>query len=960
MLNREPTEITPRPPRRRRGLGVIIAIVAVALLALRTLAGFWTDYLWFKSVDLVSVWSTRFWTTGGIVLVASLIAFGFLFGNLVLADRLSPRFRIVDLGEDEEVVERFSEWIEPRIRRVRLLLAVVFGVMLGLGTATLLDNVLAFLNASNFGIADPQFGIDVGFFVFRLPFWRELVSWTFQLVVAAAILVTALHYLNGGIRLRQGRAPEIGAGVRAHLSVLLALLAILKAGAYRLDSYELLNSSRGLVFGAGYTDVSARIPALNLLVLISLAAAVLLLYNLRRRGWMLPAVALGSWLAVSLIVGNIVPAAVQRFQVDPNEIERELPYVGRTIEFTRNAFGLTDVDVRSFAAAQNLDADSIEANRPTIDNLRLWDPAVLESTYRQLQELRTFYKFEDVDIDRYDVDGELTQVMLSARELDLDGLEVTGWVNEHLVFTHGFGAVLSPANTVTVEGQPDFFVKDIPPETEVDGLEITQPRIYFGEGLQSGSFVIVGTNEKEVDFPLGAGESAVEFNSYDGEGGVRIGNIFRRTAFALRFGDFNTLIAQQPTNDSKILMVRNISDRVTTVAPFLFPDGDPYLVALDGDLIWMIDMYTVTDQFPYSEPTNTARLSTEARLPIGLNYVRNSVKVAVNAYDGTMTFFVVDPTDPIIQTYQKIYPDLFTDFEEMPQSLREHLRYPEDMFRIQSDAYSLYHVDDARVFINNGDPWAIARDPSTTLSEQIRFEAAYRDADDNLYKPMLPYYLLMRLPDEQDLSFILMQPFTPSNRPNMSSFLVAKSGPDDYGQLIDYELPRDRLVDGPGQVGVRINQDPDISPEFTLLGQEGSVVVQGSMLVVPIDESVLYIQPIYVTGEDSASALPELKRVVVVFDDRIVMRETLDQAMAAVFEGYVTPGTGEDVDTPTTDPGTDIEVPSDVAELLQQAEVAFAEAQDALDAGDLGAYQAKIDEAQRLIGQAIDLISNGG
>ena len=959
MLNREPTEYTPRP--RRRGLGVIIVIAAVVLLALRTLAGFWTDYLWFKSIDLVSVWSTRFWTTAAIVVVASLIAFGFLIGNLILADRLSPRFRLVDPGDDEEVIERFSDWVEPRIRKVRLLLAIAFGIMLGIGTATLLDHVLAFLNATDFGIDDPQFGIDVGFYVFRLPFWRELIGWTFQLVVASAILVTALHYLNGGIRLRQGRTPEIGAGVRAHLSVLLALLAILKAGAYRLDSYELLNSSRGLVFGAGYTDVTARIPALNLLVLISLAAAVLLLYNLRRRGWMLPAVALGSWLAVSLIVGNIIPAAVQRFQVDPNEIERELPYVGRTIEFTRNAFGLSDVDVRSFLATQDLDADAIEANRPTIDNLRLWDPTVLKSTYRQLQELRTFYKFEDVDIDRYTVDGELTQVMLSARELDLEGLEVSGWVNEHLVFTHGFGAVLSPANAVTVEGQPDFFVKDIPPATKVPGLEVTEPRIYFGEGLGSGSFVIVGTNEKEVDFPLGAGENAVEFNSYEGAGGVRIGNIFRKAAFALRFGDFNTLIAQQPTNDSKVLMVRNISDRVTTVAPFLYPDGDPYLVALEGDLVWMIDMYTVTDQFPYSEPTNTARLSAEASLPVGLNYVRNSVKVAIDAHDGTMTFYVVDPTDPVIQTYQKIYPDLFTDFEEMPESLVEHLRYPEDMFRIQSDAYSLYHVEDARVFINNGDPWAIARDPSTTVPELIRFESAYRDADQNLYRPMLPYYLLMRLPDEDDLSFILMQPFTPSNRPNMSSFLVAKSGPDNYGQLIDYELPRDRLVDGPGQVGVRINQDPEISPEFTLLGQEGSVVIQGSMLVVPIDESVLYVQPIYLQGEDSGSALPEFKKVVVVFDDRIVMRDTLDEAMSAVFEGYVVPGGDGDGGTPTTVPGdTGEPISGDVAALLQQADAAFVAAQAALDQGDLGAYQTKIDEAQQLIAQAIELLGNGG
>ncbi len=946
MLSREPQP--PRaPPQSRRWLFILAALGVVLLFAPRALAVLWTDYLWYQSVGLTSVWSTLFFTRVALVAGASVVAFGVLWLNLVVTDRLSPRVRLLDMSGDDEVVERFQEWIEPRIARVRLIVAAVLGVMIGAGAGAWRDGVLLYLNEVNWGTDDPVFGLDISFFVIRLPLFRDVASWLFQLLVIATLLVAALHYLNGGIRLRRGRGPEVTGAVKVHLSVLLAVLALLKAVMYRLDAWELVYSTRGTVWGASYTDVNAQLPALNLLAFISLAGAVLLLMNIRRRGWLLPGVALGGWLVVSIVVGGIYPAVIQRFQVDPTEFQREEEYIGYNIEFTREAFGFGDVEVRSFPASQDLDVDAIEANRPTIDNLRLWDPVVLRTTYRQLQELRTYYKFDDVDTDRYPTSNGLTQVMLAARELDYGPTSPNAtWVNQYLVFTHGFGAVLSPTNSVSPEGQPAFLVKDIPPATEEEALRIDQPRIYFGEGVSSTSFVFVRTREKEVDFPLEAGTDAVQFNTYDGAGGVEMGSLVRRAAFALRFGDFNTLISNQLTGDTKVLMARNVADRVGRAAPFLYADADPYMVVLDGRLVWVVDMYTVSDGYPYSQPANTARLGPGATLPTSFNYIRNSVKAAVDAYDGTMTFYVVDPTDPLLGAYRKMFPRLFTDGTTMPEELRAHLRYPEDLFRVQGDMYTRYHVTDSRVLYNNSDPWAIARDPSTTEEENIRLEAFYRDSDGREYKPMLPYYLLMRLPDEEQLAFLIMQPFTPANRPNMVSFMVAKSGPEEYGRLIDFQLPRDRLVDGPGQIGARVNQDPEISAQFTLLGQQGSDVIQGNMLVVPVDTSVMYVQPIYLRG--TQAALPEFKRVVVVFQERVVMRESLEDALGEVFGGVV-------VERP---PPPDVPVVSgDVAELLQQAEEAFAEAEQALRAGDLGRYQDKVEEGRELIQQALDLLA---
>jgi len=941
MISREPTAYRPRGSRR--GLTIAIVVVVLLLLTLRGLATFWTDFLWFQSIDLSSVWWTLLVSRVAPVVATAVFAFLLLWVNLVFIDRISPRFQLIEASPEEEIVQRFQEWVEPRIRRVRLILAALFGVLIGLSTAVWWEDILLFLNSTSFGTTDPVFNRDISFYVFQLPLLRDLYSWAFQLLVLTTIVVAALHYLNGGIRLRQGRAPQVSPGVKAHLSVLVAVLAILKAADYRLDSFELLYSTRGVVFGASYTDVKAQLPALTLLALISLFAAALLLWNIRRRGWTLPIVAVGGWLAMSIIVAGIIPAAVQRFSVVPDELNKEQPYIDHAIKFTRMSYGLDKIEVRQFAASADLIFEGIEANQPTIDNIRLWDPAVLTETYSRLQEIRTYYSLDNVDVDRYTIDGQLTQVMVATRELAEGADVIQGWVNEHLVYTHGFGAVLSPANTVDpAQGQPAFLVQDVPPKAQDPSLDINeQARVYFGESYNTDRFVIVKTEQQEVDFPLTAEGQSVSYNNYDGAGGVKMGNVFRRAAFALRYGDLNTLISNQLTSESRVLMVRNVTDRLRKAAPFLYADNDPYMTVVDGRLVWIVDMYTVSDRYPYAAPADFFRLGTEeGTLPNSFNYIRNSVKATVDAYDGTMTFFVVDPADPLITAYRQIFPDLFVDGTTMRQQLIEHLRYPEDMYRVQSDMYRLYHMTEPATFYQEEDAWEIPRDPSNAQREEVLRGRAF-EAD---FKPITPYYLLMTLPEEETLSYLILQPFNPVDRPNMAAFMVAKSGPENYGQIIDYRLPRTAFVDGPAQVGARINQNPDISQQFTLWNQQGSNVIQGNLLVVPIDESVVYFQPIYLQGQENP--LPEFKRVVVVYNDRITMRETLAQGLAEVFGGEVTPSEPSEVD-----------VSGDIEQLLQRADQAFADADAALQSGDLGLYQQKISDARQLIARAMELLA---
>jgi uncharacterized membrane protein (UPF0182 family) len=928
-------------------------------MGLRSLATLWTDYLWYSSVGQVGVWTTLVFTRLWLVIAAALVAAGVFWLNLFIVDRLSPRRDVEPGSPDEELLMRYRTWVESRSGRIRLAAAAFFGILIGLGAAGWWQNWLLFSKGGSFGLADPIFDHDIGLYVFDVPFMRDVLGWAFQLTLVLTLVVVAVHYLNGGISVQSSRLTgRASSGVKAHISILLAILVLLKAIGYQLDKWDLLYSSRGQVFGASYTDVNAQVPALNLLIVISIVAAVILLVNLWFRGWTLPLVAVGLWLVTSVVVGGVYPALVQRLSVQPDEVNKESPYVAYNIEYTREAFGLGDVELEPFAASPNLSAEDLKANAPTISNIRLWDPGVLKSTYQQLQNIVTYYDITDVDVDRYKIDGELTQVMVSARELEEERIPGEGWVTERLVYTHGFGSVLSPANDVTTQGQPDFLVKDIPPINLSDDptLNIDQPRIYFSDHAET-DYVIAGTKQQEVDFPIGSSGADVATNSYDGAGGVEVGGFFNRVAWALRFGNLDTLISDRVSADSKIMLERNIRSRIERLAPFLYGDTDPYVVIADGRLKWVMDLYTVTDRYPYSAPANTARLNAAPGLPGQFNYIRNSVKAVVDAYDGTVDLYVIDPDDPVIQANEAIFPGVFRSREELPKEIIEHFRYPEDLFRVQTDVYQLYHMTDPSSFFTVSDPWQIARDPSTSPRPTLR--GRFVDADGQEFTPMLPYYLLMKLPGEEELSFILMQPFTPRGRPNMVSFMVAKSGPlEEYGRIVEYGLPSDSQIDGPGQVGNFINQSPEISAEFTLLGQGGSRVIQGNMLVIPIEESLLYIQPIYISASDGASdtGIPEFKRVVVSFNGRIEMRDSLSEALSAVFG--VADGSGDGDGGGTTDAPTG-SIEEQVVELLNRADTAFQEAETAMRNGDLVTWAQRIEEAQAAIEEASALLMAG-
>ena len=880
----------------RRGLSFLVFIGIIGFSVARGIATFFTNYLWFDSVNLNEVWVKILLTRLGLVAATTTIAFAFIFINLRLATRATPVIDIFEAFDTQDPLARFRSWVSERFARFRLTGALALSLFLGAGSSTLWEQVLLFINQENFNITDPVFNNDISNYIFGLPLYRLFVSWGFQLITLTSIVVVLYFIATGAMQLRPQKLPEVSSGGKAHLSVLLAFVAILKAVAYRLDAMELLYSPRGKVFGASYTDVTAHLPALQLLVLISLFGAGLLLVNIRRRGWLLPATALGLWLAVSIVVGGIVPSAIQRFRVLPDELNKELPYVEEHIDYTRLAYGLDAIEERPFEASPSLSNEDITQNAQTVNNIRLWDPTVLAETYSQLQEIRAYYALDEVDVDRYTIDGKLTQVMVSARELDQTNLPAQGWVNQRLQYTHGYGVVFSPANNVASQGQPDFYVKGVPATTTAPELEVSQPRIYFGESAESQEYVVVNSLQEEVDYPLSTEGQSVAYTNYSGQGGVGIGSFFQRLGFSLRYSELNLMISNQLSDDSKIIMERNVTSRVKKAAPFLYTDNDPYLALIEGDLFWIIDMYTVSDKYPYAQPADTRRINERSGLPMNFNYIRNSVKAVVNAYDGTMKFYVFDEADPLIQSYANIFPSLFTDKSEMSSSLLDHIRYPEDLFTIQSD----------------------------------------------MYKAMLPYYLLMTLPEEDDLSYLIFQPFNPENRPNMQSFLVADADPENYGQLIDYRLPKGEFVDGPSQVSTRINQDPDISQIFTLLDQQGSSVIRGNLFVVPINQSVLYYQPIYLQGEQNP--LPEFKFVVVIFQDKIIMEESLGEALQGIFEGsnFGDSNISDDEDG------------LGAIELLEKANVAFNQAQDELISGNLGRYQELIELAEEYVALAIE------
>ena len=950
-----------RPSNRRILLIALAVVVAVLLVSLRGIAGFYTDYLWFQELGYTDVWRGLLLAKALPTAVFTVVFFLLILGNLIIADRLQPRFR--PAGPEEELVERYRQFIGPYAGRVRLGVAAFLAVVAASGLTSQWNAWILFRHRVPFGgPGDPQFGADIGFYVFTLPFLRFIFEWTFAALVIVLLVTAVAHYLNGGIRV-QGPLQRVTPQVKAHLSVLLGAMALLKAFGYWLQRFELSFSGRGAVQGASYTDVKAELPALNMLIIISIAAAVLFFVNRWLKGWVLPIIAVGLWSFVSVIIGGIYPTIVQKASVEPNELQKESKYIQRNIAATRKGFGLEAVTLKDFNYKEDLTAAAIRSNEGTIDDLRLWDPDILKDTYTQLQQVRSQYTFGDVDIDRYTIDGKVRQVVLSARELNLDKLPSQTWQNRHLVYTHGYGVVASPSNGVTYpDGAPQFLVKDIPPQGA--GIEITQPAIYYGENLPGYAFV--KTKLKEFDYPR---EGSDATTTYAGKGGVKVGNLIRRAALFLRFGDVKVLISGQITSNSRALYLRDIRDRVRKAAPFLKFDADPYPVVLGGRVIWVIDAYTVSDRYPYSQsysPTGD-RLDPESGLQTRLNYVRNSIKATVDAYDGTVKFYVYDDPanpDPIVRAYRKAFPKLFTDRAQMPAGLVDHLRYPEDLFRVQTDRYAAYHVTDPGTFYQNARAWAVAQDPgsgvlqsATPSTQAVQPATPGRPAVTPTRRDRMdPYYLQMRLPGQDKEGFLILEPFVPvpsgnSEPTNLTAFMVAKSDPAEYGRLEAYTMPGGQAVKGPEQVDSLINSTPEFSRQRTLLDARGSQLVQGSLLLVPVEQSILYIRPLYVQAI-GPTQLPEFRLVAAVYGNRAVISDSVAGALSQLFPDLGPPpptGTG----TTTPPPGGGGPPPAtDVAGILAQADTAYNDAQTALKAGNLADYQRAVDRMAELIRQA--------
>jgi uncharacterized membrane protein (UPF0182 family) len=909
----EDRERSGRPEHRgwtsARALWIIFGLLALFII-LSVGKGFYTEWLWFGNLGYGSVYTTIIGTRVIVFFLAAIVFAALFLGNLVLATRLVPK---KEAG--------FWPWAIVRQLQSVLKLVVILGTVLlslifGLIAQGNWELILRFFNWQPFGITDPAFGREIGFYVFSLPYLNLLRSWLLGALIITLIGSAIVYAVSYGIqRLRF----DFSRKVLAHVGILLALILGLFAWGYWLGIWELVFSETGVIFGAGYADLNARLPALWILLVIGIALVGVVLASIWRRSYRWPMYGVGAWIIAAIIVGGLYPMLIQRFQVEPNELARETPYIEYNIQATREAFGLNRVEEKPFPAMNMPTAQDIADNAVTIGNIRLWDHRPLKDTYNHIQSLRPYYDFNDVDVDRYTIEGDYRQVMLSARELSAEKLpsEAQTWLNRRLLYTHGYGLTLSPVNEIGAQGLPVLLIKDIPP---VGAFDIQQPEIYYGE--KTSSYVLVKTNTQEFDYP--SGDENV-YGEYQGDGGISLNGFVRRLVYAWQMGDFNILISGELNSQSRILYHRNIQERVNRLAPFLRLDKDPYLVVADGKLYWIQDCYTVSDRYPYSTPVNGS----------GLNYIRNSVKAVIDAYNGDVTFYVTDPEDAIIRTYQAIFPDLFTVMDEMPGYIKEHLRYPEDMFNIQATVYQTYHMRDTRVFYNKEDLWAVPREVYFGGEQQME-----------------PYYIIMRLPEEEMEEFLLMLPFNPANKKNTVGWLAARCDGDQYGKLLAYTFPKEAWVDGPSQIENRIGQDTTITEQLALWGRGGSNVIRGNLLLIPIGESILYVEPVFLQAE--GGGLPELKRVIVAAGDHIVMMPTLAESLMAAFGAAPETPTVPVVTPPETgQPATPVN--GDIAALIDQAQQHYDKALEYQKAGNWAGYGQELEALQKVLQQLAEL-----
>ncbi len=841
--------------RPRVLLFALAAAVIVVLILLGVADEFLIDLLWFSALGFKPVFLTAFFAriaVFGVVFIIAALAF-YLSG--VIALRFSPdreRLRVVRFPEDlrqlslPDVIRSLGERVPWRLLIGAA--AVLLAIFAAVGESSNWDIYLKAIYASRFGVAEPAFGRDAGFYVFTLPLLTEIRDLALLLIFLAAALSAGVYWARGALDFREA-PPRFSSAAAGQFSVLLGLFFVQRAYSYWLSRFDLLFHTDGVVFGFRYVDDVLWRPGLWLLVGLSIAAAIICFSNLGPRGvWRMVFAAVIVF--VPALILNLLQPVIESLWVKPDELRIERPYLTNNIRLTRDAYKLDAVDVVPFNTRSDLTMTSMEQDAPTVKNIRLWDPRPLIATYRQLQEIRLYYDFRDVEVDRYWIQGNYTEVMLSARELNPDLLPENAhtWVNQHLKFTHGSGIVMSPVNAKDSEGLPVFILSDIPPVSKV-GLSVRQPGIYFGE--EPDNYAVVKTNTPEFDYPRGSDNV---FGYYHGDDGVRISGIIHRLLFSYYYRDLNLLVSDTIQPDSRILIRRNIRDRIARLAPFLIMDHDPYIVLHDGRLSWIIDCYTTSDRFPYSQ-----------RNADQINYIRNSVKAVVDAYSGRTTLYVADPADPIIQTWQRIFPALFQPLSAMPAELRQHIRYPEDMFLVQADIYATYHMTDPQVFYNREDVWGFPR-------ENYGGETG----------TMQPYYVIMRLPNEPHEEYILMLPMVPRGRDNMISWLAARCDGNQYGRLIEYAFSKEKLIYGPYQIQARINQNPEISRQISLWNQMGSRVIIGNLLVIPIKNSLLYVEPLYLRAENGQ--LPELQRVIAAYSDRVVMADNIDLTVQALFK----------------------------------------------------------------------------
>ncbi|HIK19458.1 MAG TPA: UPF0182 family protein [Leptolyngbyaceae cyanobacterium M33_DOE_097] len=903
----------------RKAITLITLVLILAIASSKTVVHLLTEVWWFSAVQFDSVFWTRI-TWKLLLWCASFAAYtAFLWGNYRLAMRNAQSHQWALLETKERQLNAGADLFSNLVATGLIFLTALTAAVASLPAW---ETVLKFLHATSFGSKDPIFDRDIGFYLFQLPLYESLHQWLLGMVVLAIALVALVYLLKGMIVSNQRYRVEISDRAKSHLNVLLGLLFLMVAWGFWLARYHLLYSSGKAFFGAGYTDVHARLLAYLVMSLLAVGVAILFFIALFRRRFRLPVRGVALFVLAFVLLKIMYPWFMQQFIVNPNELSKEKPYIEHNIRFTQAAYHLADVQQENYSAISQLTRQSLQSEQPTIRNIRLWDYRPLLSTYRQLQEIRLYYKFSDVDVDRYTFDQIYQQVMLSARELAFSQLpkEAQTWVNQRLKYTHGYGLVMSPVNRVAADGLPELFVKDIPPVSSVD-LSIQRPAIYYGE--ETENYIFTGTSTDEFDYASG---NANVMTRYSGIGGVAMPSAWHRLAYAYDLGSIQILISNYFTNQSRIHYYRQIQERVKHIAPFLRFDPDPYLTVVDGKLQWILDGYTVSDRYPYSYPINQV-LTTDKALPAAsetaingrkINYIRNSVKVVVDAYDGSLRFFVVDETDPVLKTYRKIFPQLFEPKTTIPSNLKAHFRYPEGLFKIQAQMYLAYHMSDPEVFYNREDLWSLPK--QTYEGNEVVME---------------PYYVIMRLPKEVNSGFILIQPFTPANKDNMIAWMAARSNGEDYGKLLLYSFPKHTLVYGPRQIEARIDQDPQISQQFTLWSQAGSKVIRGDLLVIPIDQSLLYVEPVYLRAEQGE--LPELKRVIVAYDKAVVMEESLEQSLNAIFG--VKPAA-------TMPPPVGTE---DLSTLRRSALELYQKSQAALRQGDWSAYGRYQKELERVL-----------